>query len=152
MSIITVAGVVKPTVAQASRGLSGLGMEVGMLTGNIAKTTRAIQRQVGVNRVAVKVFPQGKEREVQRLQENGKKVAMIGDGINDAPRWPASRKRREGQAERCCPRTENSKGPVRRYSANDRERSLLRRYFQSDHRDPSSALKCQSADFASPYS
>ena len=94
MGIITVAGVVKPTVAQASRGLSGLGMEVGMLTGNIAKTTRAIQRQVGVNRVAVKVFPQGKEREVQRLQENGKKVAMIGDGINDAPRWPASRKRR----------------------------------------------------------
>ena len=85
MGVIAVADVVKPTSAQAIRELSGLGIEVVMLTGDNAKTAQAIQRQVGVDRVVAEVFPQDKEKEIRRLQDSGKKVAMVGDGINDAP-------------------------------------------------------------------
>lgn len=85
MGVIAVADVVKPTSAQAIRELSGLDIEVVMLTGDNAKTAQAIQRQVGVDRVVAEVFPQDKEKEIRRLQESGKKVAMVGDGINDAP-------------------------------------------------------------------
>ena len=85
MGVIAVADVVKPTSAQAIQELSGFGIEVVMLTGDNAKTAQAIQRQVGVDRVVAEVFPQDKEKEIRRLQVNGKKVAMVGDGINDAP-------------------------------------------------------------------
>ena len=85
MGVIAVADVVKPTSAQAIQELSGLGIEVVMLTGDNAKTAQAIQRQVGVDRVVAEVFPQDKEKEIRRLQDSGKKVAMVGDGINDAP-------------------------------------------------------------------
>jgi len=85
LGVIAAADVVKPTSAQAVAELSGMGIEVVMLTGDNARTAEAIRRQVGVDRVVAEVFPQDKEQEIRRLQNEGKKVAMVGDGINDAP-------------------------------------------------------------------
>ena len=85
IGVIAVADVVKPTSRQAVQELSAMGIEVVMLTGDNAKTVEAIRRQVGVDRVVAEVFPQDKEKEIRRLQDSGKKVAMVGDGINDAP-------------------------------------------------------------------
>lgn len=85
IGVIAVADVVKPTSRQAVQELARMGIEVVMLTGDNAKTAEAIRRQVGVNRVVAEVFPQDKEKEIRRLQNEGKKVAMVGDGINDAP-------------------------------------------------------------------
>ena len=85
LGVIAVADVVKPTSAQTISQLSGMGIEVVMLTGDNLRTAEAIRRQVGVNRVVAEVFPQDKEQEIRRLQGEGKKVAMVGGGINDAP-------------------------------------------------------------------
>ncbi len=85
LGIIAVADVVKPTSRQAIEELTDMGIEVVMLTGDNEKTAKAVQKQVGVSRVVAEVFPQDKEKEIRRLQEAGKKVAMVGDGINDAP-------------------------------------------------------------------
>ena len=85
IGVIAVADVVKPTSRQAVQELTHMGIEAVMLTGDNAKTAEAIRRQVGVNRVVAEVFPQDKEKEIRRLQNEGKKVAMVGDGINDAP-------------------------------------------------------------------
>ncbi len=85
LGIIAVADIVKPTSKQAIEELTDMGIEVVMLTGDNEKTAKAVQKQVGVSRVVAEVFPQDKEKEIRRLQEQGRKVAMVGDGINDAP-------------------------------------------------------------------
>ena len=83
--IIAVADPIKPTSARAIKELGMLGLDVVMLTGDNAKTASAIAAQVEITNVISEVLPQDKEKEVRKLQESGKKVIMIGDGINDAP-------------------------------------------------------------------
>lgn len=85
LGVVALADVVKPTSGPAVEELRAMGMEVVMLTGDNAKTAEAIRSKVKVDRVVAEVLPQDKEKEVRRLQEAGKKVAMVGDGINDAP-------------------------------------------------------------------
>ncbi len=85
IGLIAVADVIKPTSRQAVAEMKQMGIEVVMLTGDNEKTAQAIQRQVGVDRVVAEVLPQDKEKEVRQLQQAGKKVIMVGDGINDAP-------------------------------------------------------------------
>lgn len=85
LGIISVADVVKPTSREAVRQLKEQGIEVVMLTGDHKRTAEAIRRQLDIDTVIAEVLPQDKEREIVRLQEQGKIVAMIGDGINDAP-------------------------------------------------------------------
>ena len=85
LGMIAVADPVKKTSAEAIREMEQMGLDVVMLTGDHETTARAIQKQLGISRVIAQVLPQDKEREVRRLQEEGHKVAMVGDGINDAP-------------------------------------------------------------------
>lgn len=82
---IAVADEVKPTSAAAIRALEGLGIKTVMLTGDNALTAGAIARSVGVSDVVADVMPADKERHVRALQDEGRSVAMVGDGINDSP-------------------------------------------------------------------
>ena len=84
LGVIAVADVLKPDSPQAIRALQNMGIRVVMLTGDNARTAKAIGAQTGVDEVIAGVLPDGKEREIRRLSARGK-VAMVGDGINDAP-------------------------------------------------------------------
>ena len=84
-SLVAIADPIKPSSVEAVRRLRALGLDVVMLTGDQPRTAHAIASAAGIDRVVAGVLPEGKRDEIRRLQGEGRVVAMIGDGINDAP-------------------------------------------------------------------
>jgi Cu+-exporting ATPase len=84
-AVLTVRDTVRPTSPQAVRELRELGLTPVLLTGDDEVTARRVAAEVGIDRVLAEVLPDGKAAEVRRLQEVGEVVAMVGDGVNDAP-------------------------------------------------------------------
>ncbi len=82
---LAVADLLRPSATPAVRGLREMGVDVAMITGDNHRTAQAIGRQVGINEVMAEVLPAVKVQEVRRLQDTGRAVAFVGDGINDAP-------------------------------------------------------------------
>ncbi len=82
---IAIADTLKPAAVEAVKALRNQGIDVALLTGDNQATAHAIASQVGITNVIAEILPDGKSREVRRLQAEGRTVAMVGDGINDAP-------------------------------------------------------------------
>ena len=89
-AIIAVADTVKTSSVKAIEELHDMKIEVVMLTGDNSRTAQAVQKRLNINQVVAEVLPEDKEKEIRRLQGEGRKVAMIGDGINDAPALAAA--------------------------------------------------------------
>ena len=85
LGLIAVADRIKPSSRQAVAELERMGLEVILLTGDNARTAEAVRRATGIATVVAEVLPSDKEREIRTLQARGKRVAMVGDGVNDAP-------------------------------------------------------------------
>jgi Cu+-exporting ATPase len=85
LGIIGLADTLKPGAQAALGALHGMGIEVAMITGDHQRTAEAIAREAGIDRILAGVLPEHKSQEVKKLHEEGKVVAMVGDGINDAP-------------------------------------------------------------------
>lgn len=85
LAVFAVADAVRPEAAEAVRRLHDLGLEVAMLTGDAAPVAEAVARQLGIDTVFAQVLPDGKAAKIEELQRHGKRVAMVGDGVNDAP-------------------------------------------------------------------
>jgi Cu+-exporting ATPase len=84
-AVVAVSDPIKETSREAIRRFHELGLEVVMLTGDNQRTASAIASEAGIDRVVAEVLPDGKVAEIERLQKEGRVVAMVGDGINDAP-------------------------------------------------------------------
>lgn len=89
-AVIGVADTVKDSSVKAIEELHNMKIDVVMLTGDNSRTAHAVQKKLGINQVVAQVLPEDKEKEIRKLQKQGRKVAMIGDGINDAPALAAA--------------------------------------------------------------